>query len=154
MEKSGNRNYQEKSQKWVRMEAGKGREWMHGWIWRGYIRKRKGWSVVDGRKRKGWSAVDRRNRKGEKKMYALKEEEKMECGYWRIKSLMKSGYMEKTSGKNRSKDTRKGQEKDERMVSYEEEDFRRSRKGGESGNTEGREMDTSRYKEDLESRGE
>ncbi len=57
-------------------------------------------------------------------------------------------------GKDGRKDARKDWEKDGRMVSYEEVYFRRIRKGEEKTITEGRGMDTTRHKEDLESSGE
>jgi hypothetical protein len=49
------------------------------------------------------------------------------------------------------KDTRKGQEKDGRMVSFEQVDFRRIRKGEENGDTEGRGMDTRKMWKVVES---
>ncbi len=61
---------------------------------------------------------------------------------------------EKNLEMDKRKDTRKSQEKDGRMVSYEEVYFRRIRKGDEKEKKEGRGMNTSRYKEDVDSSGE
>jgi hypothetical protein len=58
---------------------------------------------------------------------------------------------EKKNLKRQKEGYTKGQKEDVRMVSYEEEDFRRIRKGEENGNTEGRGMDTRKMWKVVES---
>jgi hypothetical protein len=127
-----------------------------GW-WKEEERMVCGWWKEEERMECGWKKKQdrgeedvRKDHEKEGKNNALKEEEKMECGYWKIRIRMKTGYMKKMFWKDRRKDSRKGQEKDGRMVSYvwgrgfQTDQERR-------GNTEGRGMDTRKMWKVVES---
>ena len=53
----------------------------------------------------------RKDHEKEGKNNALKEEEKMVCGYWKIRILMKTGYMKKFFLKRQKEGYTKGSER-------------------------------------------